>query len=314
MYTPYFGFTEEPFGVSPDARFFFPSAQHAEAAAALYYAIAQRRGFAVLIGAPGLGKTSVLVHVAERIAAQAKVAFFVHPKFEGGAVLESVLLAMGLEPEPDSVRRHRQLHEFLLGLHRQGKTCVVIFDEAQHLDVESLETIRMLSNFETPRQKLIQFILAGQPALATLLRAPACEQILQRVNTIAHLEPLAPRDIEQYIAHRLKMAAAPRSPFTPGAVRAIAAASGGVPRNVNTICFNALTVAFAEEKQFVDEACVAEVLKDRAVITGEAPPAVSAVPDPAVLSVPAPAQSLRPFLVAAAVLLVAAILFRTQFS
>lgn len=303
MYAPYFGLTEEPFGVSPDARFFFPSAQHAEAAAALYYAIAQRRGFAVLIGAPGLGKTSVLVHVAERIAAQARVAFFVHPKFEGGAVLESVLLAMGLEPEPDSVRRHRQLHQFLLELHRQGKTCVVIFDEAQHLDAESLETIRMLSNFETPRQKLIQFILAGQPALADLLRAPECEQIFQRVGTIARLAPLSSQDIEQYIAHRLNTAGAASTLFTPGARRAIAAASAGVPRNINTLCFNALTVAFAEEKKTVDEGCVREALKDRAIIHGEAPPVALSFPA-------AQGTSLRPFLVAAAVLLTAILLFR----
>ena len=189
-YSPYFNFREEPFGVSPDDRFFFASSQHAEASASLYYAISQRRGFAVLIGAPGLGKTSVLVNLAERIASEARVAFFVHPKFEGGAVLESVLLAMGLEPETDAVRRHRQLYAFLLELARQGKTCVVIFDEAQHLDAESLETIRMLSNFETPRQKLIQFILAGQPALADLLRAPECEQILQRVNIVARRRAL----------------------------------------------------------------------------------------------------------------------------
>lgn len=265
MYCKHFGFREEPFGVSPDARFFFSTAQHAEAGAALYYAISQRRGFAVLIGAPGLGKTSVLVNLAERIAAEARVAFFVHPRFEGGAVLESVLLAMGLEPVPDPIRRLRQLHAFLLDLYRQSKTCVVIFDEAQNLDVASLETIRMLSNFETPRQKLIQFVFAGQPGLATLLQAPECEQILQRVNITARLEPLNAKDVAQYIAHRIQAVGA-ELPFSPAAVRAIAVASQGVPRNINTICFNALTLAFADDKKIVDEACVAQVVKDRALI------------------------------------------------
>jgi general secretion pathway protein A len=266
MYCQHFGFREEPFGVSPDARFFFSTAQHAEAGAALYYAISQRRGFAVLIGAPGLGKTSVLVNLAERIAAEARVAFFVHPRFEGGAVLESVLLAMGLEPAPDPIHRLRQFHAFLLDLYRQSKTCVVIFDEAQNLDAASLETIRMLSNFETPRQKLIQFVLAGQPGLATLLQAPECEQILQRVNIAARLEPLNAKEAGQYIAHRIEAVGAEQNPFSPAAVRAIAVASQGVPRNINTICFNALTLAFADDKKIVDEACVAQVVKDRALV------------------------------------------------
>lgn len=265
MYSSYFGFREDPFGVSPDPRFFFPSSQHAEASASLYYAIAQRRGLAILLGAPGLGKTSILVNLAERIASQARVAVFVHPRLEGGAVLESVLLAMGLEPEPDPVRRLRQFQAFLLDLHGEGKTFVVIFDEAQHLDAEALETIRMLSNFETPRQKLIQFVLAGQPALAQVLSAPECEQILQRVNIVARLRPLTPREVEKYIQHRLTAAGAGRNPFSSTAIRALTKASRGVPRNLNTLCFNALTLAFAEEKTTVDEACIAEVLSDRAL-------------------------------------------------
>jgi general secretion pathway protein A len=311
MYCPYFGFAEEAFGVCPDARFFFSSSQHAEASASLYYAVSQRRGFAVLIGAPGLGKTSILVHLAESIAAQARVAFFVHPEFEGGAVLESVLLAMGLEPEIDPVRRHRQLHAFLLGLQREGKTCVVIFDEAQHLNAESLETIRMLSNFETPRQKLVQFILAGQPALGDLLRAPECEQILQRVNIIAHLEPLGAEEVGQYIAHRTQSAGAIRNPFSPEAIRAIAAASKGVPRNINTLCFNALTLAFADEKKCVDAACVAEVVKDRMILERR-PPVSGGVRPSFAFSVDAAHPSLlqsirqsgRPFFLAAAFMLI----------
>jgi general secretion pathway protein A len=265
MHFQYFGFREEPFGVTPDARFFFPSPQHAEACASLYYAIAQRRGFAVLIGAPGLGKTTTLVNVAARMAARARIAMFVHPRFETASALESVLLAMGLEPEPLVTRRHSQLHDFLLDLYRQGKTCVVIFDEAQNLTAESLESIRMLSNFETPRQKLIQFILAGQPGLARLLRAPECEQVLQRVNIIARLEPLTARQTEQYIARRLDYVGAAHNPFSAAALRAIAAASKGVPRNINTICFNALTLAFALGKRIIDEADINEVVKDLAL-------------------------------------------------
>jgi general secretion pathway protein A len=278
MYCSYFGFREEPFGVSPDARFFFPSEQHAEASAALYYAIAQRRGFAVLIGAPGLGKTSVLVNLMDRIAPEARVAFFVHPSFEGGAVLESVLLAMGLEPEPDPVRRHRQLHAFLLELHREGKTCVLIFDEAQHLHPESLETIRMLSNFETPRQKLIQFVLAGQPQLADLLGKPECEQILQRVSIVTRLQPLDEKQVVQYLQHRLDVAGAPENPFSPAVMRAIAAASQGVPRNINTLCFNALTLAFADEKKTVDLLCVQDAVRERTLADPDPVPQKTATP------------------------------------
>ena len=307
MYCAHFGFAREAFGVSPDSSFYFASSQHAEASASLYYAVSQRRGFAVLIGAPGLGKTSVLVQLAEDIAAEARVAFFVHPEFEGGAVLQSVLLAMGLEPEPDPVRSHRQLHAFLLDLQRAGKTCVVIFDEAQHLDAKSLETIRMLSNFETPRQKLIQFVLAGQPALAELLRLPECEQILQRINIVAHLEPLGPLQVEQYIAHRVAHAGAVRNPFLSEAVRAIAAASKGVPRNINTLCFNALNLAFADGKAHVDAACVAEVVRDRMVVDSAAA-VTGSMPESFALSDvgvrPSFLQAGRPFFLAAAFMLI----------
>jgi general secretion pathway protein A len=265
MYCQHFGFREEPFGVSPDVRFLFPTAQHTEAMASLYYVVSQRRGLAVLIAAPGLGKTSLLVNLAERIAPLARVALFVNPQFESASVMESVLLAMDLAPDPDAVRRNLQLRDFLAGLYHEGKTCVVIIDEAQHLVPSSLEALRMLSNFETQRQKLIQFVLAGQPALADLLRSPDCEQIFQRVSVFARLEPLSPAEVAQYIAHRLEAAGAEHCPFSPAAIQAIAIASGGVPRNVNTLCFEALTLAFAENKKTVDAHCVARVIQDRAL-------------------------------------------------
>lgn len=313
MYCEHFGFDKEPFGVSPDARFFRPTAQHAEATAALYYAISQRRGFAVLIGPPGLGKTSVLVNLAERIAAEARVVFFVHPKIEGAAVLESVLFAMGINPEPDPTQRLRQLNRFLLGLYNDGKTCVVMFDEAQHLSVESLETIRMLSNFETS-QKLIQFVLAGQPALADLLNAPECEQVLQRVSVIARLERLSEQQVEAYIEDRTKIAGASENPFTPGAVRAIAEASKGIPRNINTLCFNALTLAFSDGRKTVDAECVHQTVRDLNLSTVAPPGRANSAPAVQIALSPESARWWRrPLLLAAAVMLLTAVCFAPAF-
>jgi general secretion pathway protein A len=263
MYQQYFGLATEPFGVSPDTRFFFPSEQHAEATAALYYAVTQRRGFAILVGRPGLGKTSVLVNLANRISAEARVAFLVHPHLVGDKVLESVLLAMGMEPDADPVRRLRQFHAFLLQLSREGKTCVVIIDEAQNLGFKALEAIRMLSNFEAPSHKLIQFILAGQPALESLLRTPEAEQILQRISVMARLEPLNVNQSHAYITHRLAIAGRRKPLFSAEAVKELTRASEGIPRNINTLCFNALTLAFSEAKELVDAKCVLQVERER---------------------------------------------------
>jgi general secretion pathway protein A len=268
----------DPFGVSPDPRFWVATPQHVEASAALYYAIAQRRGFAVLIAPPGLGKTTVLTKLSERIRGESKIALLVHPGVEMGSVLESVLLAMGLNnnPAPDAVSCHEQLHQFLLDLNRQNKTCVVIFDEAQNLSFHSLESIRMLSNYETTSHKLIQFVLAGQPTLADVLMAQECQQIRQRINTVARLEPLSPEQTGEYIAARLRIAGAKESPFEPLAIEAIALHSGGIPRNINTLCFNALTYAFAKGKSKVDgldvnEACDGLMLRSDAAAPASEP-------------------------------------------
>lgn len=238
MYQTFFGLKAEPFGVSPDPRFFYSSSQHAEAAASLYYAIAERRGFAALIAAPGLGKTSVLVSLLDRLRERADVVFLVHPKLDGETLLESVLTSLGVEPDADAAKRTRQLARHLSLADSRGRTCLVIIDEAQNLSADALESVRMLSNFEAPGRKLIQFVFAGQPALATLLKRPECEQIRQRISLVARLGPLSPTDIESYIHHRLRVAGATENPFTPAAIEAIAEASSGIPRMINTLCFS----------------------------------------------------------------------------
>jgi type II secretory pathway predicted ATPase ExeA len=262
MYHTHFALSEEPFGVSPDGRFFFETEQHSEALATLYYAIRQRRGFALLVSRPGLGKTSLLVQLLQLAEAQAEIAFLPHPYFERATVLESILVALGLSASASSSQNHRLFYEFLMDSHRAGRTCVLVFDEAQELKHDTLETIRMLSNFETPREKLVQIILAGQPRLAELLGQPECEPIRQRINFIASLKPLSVNEVHSYVAHRLKAAGASTNLFVPDALDAIASASGGVPRNVNTICFNSLTLAYALKRQQVGRAEVAEVVHD----------------------------------------------------
>src|ERR1035437_2937848 len=245
MYHSHFSLREEPFGVTPDRRFFFRTGQHHEAIATLFYAIQQRRGFALLVGRAGLGKTTVLFTLVQLLKGQAQIAFLANPYYDRATVLDSILASLGLEPAPSLAANHKLFYQYLLKTHSAGKTVVVIFDEAQDLSRDTLEAIRMLSNFEAPDGKL--------------------EQIGQRCNAIARLEPLTGREVQDYMAHRLQTAGRSTALFTPGAIGAIASASAGVPRNVNTICFNSLTLAYALDKHHVGTEEVAEVLRDLAL-------------------------------------------------
>jgi general secretion pathway protein A len=262
MYHAHFALAEEPFGISPDGRFFYETEQHREALATLYYGIQQRRGFGALIGHAGLGKTSVLFRLREVLRNQAETAYLPHPYFDRETLLEAVMFSFGLSPLPSVAQNYWLFHQYLLEVHASGKTCVVIFDEAQAFNADTLEGIRLLSNFETGSEKLVQIVLSGQPGLAETLAQSKCEQLRQRVNVVARLEPLSDIEVSLYMAHRLATAGCSASIFASEAVRTIASASGGVPRNVNTICFNALTLAYAVGRPRVGKDEVAEVLQD----------------------------------------------------
>lgn len=281
MYHQHFGFVQEPFAASPDPRLFYPSGQHEEAAALIKYSIAQGRGFAALIAPPGLGKTSVILQVIEELRQTAEVVFLVHPLLDGAALLESVLTGLGVDPSADATRRMDQLASRLADLHRRNRSCVVILDEAQNLTPQALESVRMLSNFEIPGRKLIEFVLVGQSSLSQLLMKPECEQIRQRIGIIARLEPLDAQGVSELIAHRVKAAGCRRNPFTREAVEAIAAASGGVPRNVVNLCFNALTIGFVEEVDRITANLVSDAVQDLSLAAAPQP-AASAPAQPAI--------------------------------
>lgn len=308
MYRAHFALRDEPFGVSPDGHFSLETEQHRESVATLYYGIRQRRGFTLLVGGAGLGKTSILVQLLKGLEGEAETAYLTHPYFDRSNALESILTSLGLETTPSLAQNHRIFYEFLIKTQRTGKTCVVVVDEAQNLNRETLEAIRMLSNFETPTEKLVQFVLSGQPPVADVLGRLDCEQIRQRVNVIARLKPLERSEVRQYMEHRLNLAGGSIALFSETALEAIATGSAGVPRNINTICFNALTLAYELNRIQVGLEEVAEVLRDLDLTSIETAPAVgSQQPLPFLGSgFPVAQWSFRPSIIAGGLLLLAA--------
>jgi general secretion pathway protein A len=316
MYQSYFGLREEPFGVTPDPRFFYETEQHQEAVATAFCAIRQRRGFALLVGAPGLGKTSVLFTLVRFLKSRAQVAYLANPCYDAHTVLDAILAGFGLESAPSAAANQRLFYQYIVKAQQAGRTCVVIFDEAQDLSRDTLEAIRMLSNFETPSGKLVQIVLAGQPRLAETLCQPECEQIRQRISAISRLAPMDRRHSREYIAHRLDVAGGSLDLFSPAATEAIIAASGGVPRNINTLCFNSLMLAFAQERRQAGAGEVAEACRDlRIPFETPSAPAVpiAARPTPHAMEEPLPfAQTvglLRPAWIAGGLTLLAAGIF-----
>ena len=277
MYLSYFGLREQPFGVTPDPRFLYLSAAHREAFASLYYGIEANRGFLGLIAKPGMGKTTILFHLLEKFSTTARTAFVFQTQCNSREFLRFLLAELGYEGESqDFVRLHDEFNRRLLQEARAGRRMIVVIDEAQNLDASVLETVRLLSDFETPRAKLMHIILAGQPELADKLASPRLAQLRQRVSILHGLEPLPSWEIKNYIEHRMKIAGYEGEPvFTPECYEKIAEFTEGIPRSVNNVCFNALSLAYALQKKVVDMDVLKEVMSDLDItrLTTETPAA-----------------------------------------
>ena len=264
MILEHFKLAEQPFGVTPDSRFLYLGPKHREALASLVYGTESNRGFLALIAKPGMGKTSLLYNYLSYLRDKARTAFVFRTDCDSREFIRHLLIDLGIDVAGmDLPAMHDALNHLLTEEMRAGRRFVLVIDEAQNLDEKVLESIRLLSNFETPWTKLMQIVLAGQPQLADRLASPSMAQLRQRVSMVIRIEPLTPEEVNAYIDHRLWIAGCEKPAFfTVGARKLIADHSEGIPRNINNLCFNAMSLACALERKTIDRDIVRDVIAD----------------------------------------------------
>jgi len=264
MFLDYFGLKEQPFGVTPDPRYLYFSETHREALASLFYGIETGCAFLTLIAQPGMGKTTLLAHLIEQLRSSAQTVFLFQTQCSSREFFRYLLADVGIDATDQNLARmHDSLNSLLLRNARSGRRFVLVIDEAQNLDDSVLELVRLLSDFETPQEKLLQVVLSGQPQLADKLSDPGLTQLRQRISIVSQLHPLTRMDAIIYVEHRLNVAGHSGPPlFRYEAIEEIVARSGGIPRVINNICFNSLTLAYAKRRLQVDASIVREVLSD----------------------------------------------------
>lgn len=264
MYQEYFGFDKMPFNTTPDSRFFFPSSKHAEALASLIYAVAERKGFVVITGEVGAGKTTVCRALLNRIDPNTKVVLITNTNINCDQLFETMCGQLGLESAgKEKAGILQMLNIYLLEQLEEGNTVLLIIDEAQNLSKDVLEEVRMLSNLETEREKLLQVVLLGQPELRRRLYLPELRQFRQRIVVTYHLSSLSLQETIQYIFYRLKVAGGvDKVKFTRRAVNEIYEYSKGIPRLINIICDSALLSCFVRDVKVISQRIVEEVVHE----------------------------------------------------
>jgi N-acetylmuramoyl-L-alanine amidase/type II secretory pathway predicted ATPase ExeA len=290
MFLDFYQLREQPFGVTPDPAYLYASRTHCEALDSLTEAILGDRGFLALIAEPGMGKTTLLNQVLDGLRDSARAVFLFQTQCNSREFLQYLMSELGVDTGGMGlVAMHNKLNEILFAEMLAGRRFVLIVDEAQNLDESVLETVRLLSNFETPHSKLMQIVLAGQPQLREKLEKKELAQLLQRITVMKNLEALSPEETSGYIRHRLKVAGyGGETLFEPEALALIAERSQGIPRNINQTCFRTLLEGYAAGCQTLSAEIVEKATR-RLQFVGASRPKPVLVP---VLPVDAPAAAL----------------------
>ena len=259
MYTEFFGLNEKPFAITPDPRYLYMSARHTDALAHLVYGISESGGFIQLTGEVGTGKTTLIRSLLEQLPEKADIALILSPQLTTLEFLQTIADELGCLTPPDPTVKSiiDNLNSHLLRVHAAGRRVVLIVDEAQTLSPELLEQVRLLTNLETAKQKLLQIILIGQPELRDLLDRADLRQIAQRVTGRYHLEPLDADDTAAYVRHRMRVAGALRDVFSKSALRKLYRRAHGIPRLINVIADRALLAAYTQDRHTVDGRLIA---------------------------------------------------------
>ncbi len=268
MYESFFGLKEPPFNVTPDPRFIYLSRHHLEALSTLLYGVESRRGFIEITGEIGAGKTTLCRTLLKEIQGRAHTAFIFNPRLSESELLQTIVEDFGIVPKGRRKKDYFDaLNHFLLEELEKGTNAILIIDEAQNLTPRALEQVRLLSNLETTREKLLQIILVGQPELRTLLIRPELAQLRQRITIRYHLPALNREETGKYLLHRLQVAGSEEQFFTPEAIDRIYERSGGVPRLINVLADRALLGAFVKESRVVEADLIEEARADLEGIT-----------------------------------------------
>lgn len=265
MYNEYFGFKEAPFSIAPDPQFLYMSERHREALAHLVYGLKTDGGFVLLTGEVGTGKTTVCQCLLGQVPENSEIAFVLNPKLSVLELLATIFDELGIPyvQGSSSIKTFvDSLNGFLLEAHSQGRKTVLIIDEAQNLGVDVLEQIRLLTNLETHKKKLLQVIMLGQPELKLKLEQPELRQLAQRITARYHLEPLSKNEIQAYVSHRLSVAGVDRPIFLPATINKLYQLSGGVPRLINLLCDRALLGAYARDQHKISPALLGEAARE----------------------------------------------------
>ncbi len=263
MYETFYQLREKPFSILPDPDMIYWGKMHSMAFTMLEFGVMNNAGFTVITGEIGSGKTTLVRHLLKKVNPNITIGLISNSPQGRQELLQWILMSLNQPFDGDYPNLFKRLQDYLYGQFANAKRTILIIDEAQNLEPEALEHLRMISNINADKYQILQLILVGQPQLRDLLLAPKLHQFAQRISSDFHLRPLEPREVASYITFRLKAVGATRPLFTQEACTLIASASGGIPRMINVLCDTALVYGFANDQKIISDKIVRDVIADK---------------------------------------------------